>query len=437
MKKIRSIWVGVATFIIGACLVAYAAVPINKIGTGLSLSSGKTLSNNLSTGVAGGQAVIGGTASGVLNNLFLQSNTSLDGNVIVQGPWFSAQQALSGGVVTLRVHNQSNTANSFGRMIASVAGSTAADPSLQMEIAGVASWNIGADNSDGDAFKLSTDTLGTLETGTKLRVDQTGRMSISDTGVVPTTGEQLVVATTIDDALTVHLKNASTGTQASGRFRATNDAGGIADFALYNSTHSNAAFAGRLSINAYDPVPALQYMCTKANCFQRWIVGGTGDAAEMMRLTTSGLGVGTAPNVNYRLHVAGATNAFAVVDQTSAAVDGSSQIIAQANSGTTTADIRMYNASASGSLAGLTRASSAYYYAVGASKMVVGGHTSIPLHLVAGAAERVRLPGAAPSSGQASMLIEVNDGAVTSIRQVTVSAVDLCGAGFRCLRVPN
>lgn len=437
MKKIRSIWVGVATFVVGACLVAYAAVPINKIGTGLSLSASRTISNNLSTGVSGGQAVIGGTGSGVLHNLFLQSNTSLDGNVIVQGPWFSAQQSLSGGVVTMRVHNQSNTANSFGRMIASVAGSSAADPSLQMEIAGVASWNIGADNSDSDAFKLSTDTNGALETGTKMRVDQTGRVSISDTGVIPTTGEQLVVASTIDDALTVHLKNASTGTQASQRFRTTNDAGSIGDFALYNSTHGNAAFANRLSINAYDPADALQYMCTLASCFQRWIVGGTGDAAEVMRLTSSSLGIGTTPSSTYRLHIAKSVDSWMVVEQTGVAVDGSAQLVAQANSGTTTADVRMYNNSATGTLGGLNRAGGAFFYAIGANKLVVGGHTSVPVHISAGNAERARFPSAAPSSGQASMLIEVNDGAVTSIRQVTVGATDSGGTGFRVLRVPN
>ena len=44
MNKLRSIWVGVAAFVIGSALVAYAAVPINKIGDGLTLSSAKSLS---------------------------------------------------------------------------------------------------------------------------------------------------------------------------------------------------------------------------------------------------------------------------------------------------------------------------------------------------------------------------------------------------------
>lgn len=41
------------------------------------------------------------------------------------------------------------------------------------------------------------------------------------------------------------------------------------------------------------------------------------------------------------------------------------------------------------------------------------------------------------SSAQVGMQVYVNDGAVTSLRQVTVGAVDSGGSGFRLLRVPN
>lgn len=60
-----------------------------------------------------------------------------------------------------------------------------------------------------------------------------------------------------------------------------------------------------------------------------------------------------------------------------------------------------------------------------------------PLKLFGGNTERLTVSGTAPTSGQAGILVEVNDGAATSLRQVTVGAVDSGGAGFRYLRVPN
>lgn len=50
---------------------------------------------------------------------------------------------------------------------------------------------------------------------------------------------------------------------------------------------------------------------------------------------------------------------------------------------------------------------------------------------------RFQTDGGAPASGNSAILVSVNDGAVTSLRRVSVGAVDSGGTGFRLLRVPN
>lgn len=72
---------------------------INTVSTGLTLSSG-TLTNDLSTGVAGGQSVIGGTATG--NSLTLRSNTSDDGLIVfgsTSTAWVSQANVSTGTVL--------------------------------------------------------------------------------------------------------------------------------------------------------------------------------------------------------------------------------------------------------------------------------------------------------------------------------------------------
>jgi hypothetical protein len=53
------------------------------------------------------------------------------------------------------------------------------------------------------------------------------------------------------------------------------------------------------------------------------------------------------------------------------------------------------------------------------------------------AQRRMSIPAGAPGAAEAALLLQVNDGAVTSVRRVTVGAVDSGGAGYRLLRVPN
>lgn len=75
---------------------------------------------------------------------------------------FFAQASNSGGLVGIFVDNTSNTADSRARLTARVAGTSAGDPFALFQIISGASWAIGPDNSDGDAFKVTQDTaLGT------------------------------------------------------------------------------------------------------------------------------------------------------------------------------------------------------------------------------------------------------------------------------------
>ena len=62
----------------------------------------------------------------------------------------------------------------------------------------------------------------------------------------------------------------------------------------------------------------------------------------------------------------------------------------------------------------------------GAVRLQVGGNTDV-----------IKTDTATPAAAETGFLALVNDGAVTSLRRVSVGAVDSGGAGFRLLRVPN
>lgn len=239
------------------------------------------------------------------------------------------------------------------------------------------------------------------------------------------TTKQLSLTGTVNDVIAVVATNSSTGNQASTRFRAVNSAN-IGDFAVYGTGHGTTGFANRLSINAYDALDAAQIMVGKSNGFFRVSIGTdslstNANANERFRASTTefrigdnnggfltvatatgatriagetriddDLGIGGAPTSGYALHIQKASPLL-VVDQTTAGAGGSAQIVAQANSGSTTVDFRMYDASEAGTLAGVNKASAAYSYAVGASRFVVGGHTGVPLLLAAGGAVAITI----------------------------------------------
>lgn len=93
------------------------------------------------------------TGAGSLSSSGLQfSSTSSTINTTTQalyasGPSMVIGSANSGAANTLTVTNTSNTATSSANIVASVGGSTAADPTHQAVVSGVTTWTWGADNS--------------------------------------------------------------------------------------------------------------------------------------------------------------------------------------------------------------------------------------------------------------------------------------------------
>lgn len=67
----------------------------------------------------------------------------------------TAEKSSSAGEVIVQASNTSNTASSAATVRAKVAGASAHDPKLHLDIDGVADWSIGIDNSDSDKLKIS------------------------------------------------------------------------------------------------------------------------------------------------------------------------------------------------------------------------------------------------------------------------------------------
>lgn len=90
-----------------------------------------------------------------------------------------ATGSFSGGIMGIHAENTSNTANSDTLINARVDGTSAGDPYFLSQISGGSSWAWGADNSDGDKWKLC---LGTdIRSGDALVVDLSGNLTITST----------------------------------------------------------------------------------------------------------------------------------------------------------------------------------------------------------------------------------------------------------------
>lgn len=334
---------------------------------------------------------------GAAANLLLARAGLLAGLLVAVAPAAQAQRFPTGGT--------SVTATPTGAAGGGLGG-TYPSPTVDLETGKAGGNAVIGGTSSGDELVLKNTTHAATAT---LTLDNAG------------TAQSAILSGSTNDVVDLGATNTSGGTQASARLRLTNDLGYNGDFALYGSGHSNSQFANRLSINGYDAITAVQIAAAKSDAFFR-IALGTGaltlpDGVEKLRLTTStfqlsnagtptfdvalstgnfrgygtgrvdgDVGIGGAVSAGLRLYVQKATDAFMVVDQTQASTDASAQIVAQSNVGTTTADIRMYNASATGTLAGINRASTAFWYAVGAAKAVFGGHTGVPTTIVSGGA---------------------------------------------------
>lgn len=91
------------------------------------------------------------------------------------GPNATCGEACPGLTNTFKVANNSNTASSQARILANVAGGTAGDAFYQSAMDGGQNWTWGLDNSDSDAFALSSNA--TLGTTNVMRVAATGEIN--------------------------------------------------------------------------------------------------------------------------------------------------------------------------------------------------------------------------------------------------------------------
>lgn len=173
----------------------------------------------------------------------------------------AATKSASGTNVDLKAENTSNTANSSARLIASVAGTSAADPVTIYDIAGIGDWITGIDNSDGDKFKLSFGAA--LGTNDALTVDSS---------LNATFGGSVTAATTID---------------AGGNVTATKSASG-ANVDLKASNSSNTASSSARLIasvaggSAADPV-TLYDVAGATN----WVTGIDNSDSDKFKISAS------------------------------------------------------------------------------------------------------------------------------------------------------
>ena len=142
-----------------------------------------------------------GAALGTNDALTVDSslNATFGGGVtatttIDAGGNITATKSASGTNVDLKASNSSNTASSSARLIASVAGGSAADPVTLYDVAGAANWVTGIDNSDSDKFKISSGAA--LGTNDRLTIDASGDVTMGGTVTVGALGGTGVVGAT-------------------------------------------------------------------------------------------------------------------------------------------------------------------------------------------------------------------------------------------------
>jgi hypothetical protein len=183
------------------------------------------------------------------NGAIQYNNDTGNGHNFAGGPIYTANTITSstvgaglvqsssnnGGTNDIEIYNTSNTANSNSMLFASVAGSSAGDPYVRLNISGVQDWSLGVDNSDSDAFVIAASSI--LGIFNALRITTGGAVSIPGTLAVTgaITGSLSGNATTSTTATTANALNTGNnyqmnsfgvGTAASGttgEIRATNN----------------------------------------------------------------------------------------------------------------------------------------------------------------------------------------------------------------------
>jgi len=106
---------------------------------------------------------------------WLNAALTIGGALTVTGN-VTASQSLSGSFNEIVVSNTSNTAGSYARLNAKVAGTSADDPLTVWEVTGAKAWSAGIDNSDSDKFKIAPfSVLG----GEVLTLDDSGNLTVT------------------------------------------------------------------------------------------------------------------------------------------------------------------------------------------------------------------------------------------------------------------
>lgn len=218
-------------------------------------------------------------------------------------------QALSGGTVSWRIENSSNTAGSEARLQLVTGGATAADPFVTFTVSGATSYALGIDNSDIDAFVISRGSV--IGTNNALRLSNAGNFSLEP----PTSGTTLTVGQ-VSGGIALVTSEALSGAEAI--------------WALENSSNT-ASSAARLSIitgGATAADPNIRFTITGVT---NWSVGADnsdGDAfviasstalgtSNQLRITTAGNTSLTAPSSGDTLSVPQIAGANAVITSSS------------------------------------------------------------------------------------------------------------------------
>lgn len=174
---------GTATNVTIASLQAMAFA-VNSGATGYNILSGSGSFNNvtLPDGSAAAPSLkIGDEQNGLFSPSASSVGVTLNGiqRASFSTTGFTYSLSSSGALITSGVTNGSNTADSNAAFIATVAGTSAADPYTRYTVTGGTSWASGLDNSDSDSYKISNNT--TLGTNDYLTITTGGAVLVGDT----------------------------------------------------------------------------------------------------------------------------------------------------------------------------------------------------------------------------------------------------------------
>lgn len=165
---------------VGIGIVPIPGVPLT-VHTGVNRNVGildqasqATITSLTDAGSPAPLRVVGNTLSfsgdGSTDHVTINASGAL--SLLRAGVGLSQSVSVSGGVVEWDLINTSNTANSQSSLFMQVAGASAGDNFVRMNINGVQDWSFGVDNSDSDAFVIAASSA--LGAGNVLRISTAG-----------------------------------------------------------------------------------------------------------------------------------------------------------------------------------------------------------------------------------------------------------------------